>query len=483
MGHTRVAPLCAALLALTAVAYLPLWGNDFINYDDPLYITDNPEVQAGLSGAGCCWAWTNGDAPYWLPLTWLSLQCDAHFFSSRGPEGEMVLSPAAFHGVNLAWHAAGTLLLFAVWYRLTGARWRSFLVAALFAVHPMHVESVAWATERKDVLSGFFGALTLWAYVRYRERPGRARYLGVAAAYTLSLLAKPMLMTLPFVLLLLDYWPLGRWAPGRGRAALGRLVGEKVPLFVLAVTSALITIASREHHGALVSVSDVSLSSRLGNALTAYGWYLSATFWPTRLAILYPHPYENWSAARALAGVGCLLALTALAVWQARRRPWLLVGWLWFVGMLVPVIGLAQGGTQAWADRFSYWPHVGLFVAVVWGLGELAERVRVPRLARATAGALALGALAALTWAQVGHWRNSVTLWERALAVTTDNDRAHQYLADCYGKQGRREEAHAHLAAAARIQGARLRAAFGQAPPGPVSQNSKAWWPQAGTSR
>jgi hypothetical protein len=480
MGHPRLAPLCAALLALTAVAYLPLAGNDFVNYDDPFYVTDRPEVQAGLSGRGFCWAWANGAAPYWLPLTWLSLQFDAHFFSTRGPDGEVVLSPAAFHGENLAWHAAAALVLFAAWYRLSGACWRSFLVAALFAVHPMHVESVAWATERKDVLSAFFGALTLWAYVRYADRPGTKRYLAVLAAYLLSLLAKPMLMTLPCALLLLDYWPLRRWAPGRGRAALGRLVREKAPLFALAAASALITLAAREQHGALVSTSEVPLSARLGNALTAYGWYLSATFWPSGLAALYPHPYENWSAARALAGAGCLLGLTALALWQGRRRPWLLVGWLWFVGTLLPVIGLAQGGAQAWADRFSYWPHVGLFVAVAWGAAELAGRVRLPRPLAAAAGAVALAALAALTWVQVGYWRDSVTLWERAVAVTTDNDRAHQFLAISYQKAGRPEEAMSHLEAAARIQHRRLRLAAGQTA---GAQTSKAWTPQAGTSR
>jgi hypothetical protein len=257
---------------------------------------------------------------------------------------------------------------------------------------------------------------------------------------------------------------------------------EKVPLFALAAGIAVLTTVAREQTGAPVPWDTLPLSARLANALTAYGWYLSATFWPTRLAILYPHPYENWSAARALAGAGCLLTVTALALWQGRRRPWLLVGWLWFVGTLLPVIGLAQGGAQAWADRFSYWPHVGLFVAVVWGLGEWAERVRIPRLARATAGALALGALAALTWAQVGHWRNSATLWERALAVTTDNDRAHQFLAHSHLKEGRTEEAQSHLAAAVRIQRGRLGVARTQAL-GPVSQTSKAWWPQAGTSR
>ena len=280
--------------------------------------------------------------------------------------------PAAFHGQNLAWHAASALLLFGLWQRLTGARGRSFLVAALFAVHPMHVESVAWAIERKDVLSVFFGVLTLWAYARYLDRPGWKRYLPLGTAFLLSLLSKPMLITLPFVLLLLDYWPLRRTAPPR------RLVWEKAPLFALAALFAVVTVVLRFEHGALVSLDDVPLLSRVANALTAYGWYLSTTFYPARLAALYPHPYDHWSPAAALAGAAALLSLTALSVWQARRRPWLITGWLWFVVALVPVIGLAQGGKQAWADRFSYWPHIGLFVAVVWGLGECVERCASP---------------------------------------------------------------------------------------------------------
>jgi hypothetical protein len=250
----------------------------------------------------------------------------------------------------------------------------------------------------------------------------------------------------------------------------------------LAAASALITLGERERHGALVELGAVPLSARLANALTAYGWYLSATFWPTKLAILYPHPYRNWSAAQALAGAACLLSLTGLALWQARRRPWLLVGWLWFVGALLPVIGLAQGGAQAWADRFSYWPHVGLFVAVSWGLGELAERVRLPRPARAAATTLLLGALAALTWVQVGYWRNSTTVWEHALAMTEDNDRAHQYLAQAYRHEGCAEEADLHIAEAFRIQRARLRGAARQGPAA-ASRTSNTWQPQAGTSR
>jgi hypothetical protein len=360
------------------------------------------------------------------------------------------------------------LLLFAMWYRLTGAPWRSFLVAGLFGVHPMHVESVAWAMERKDVLSGFFGILTLWLYVRYRERPGPVRYLGMVAAFVLSLMAKPMLITLPFVLLLLDYWPLRRFGAAAGsvepaswpvqkRAPLGWLVLEKMPMFAVAGAAAALTLELREQHGALVSLGALPLSERLPNALTAYGWYLGATFWPVRLAVLYPHPRGDWSVAGTLMGAGILLSVTALCLWQRRRRPWLICGWLWFVGTLVPVLGLAQGGAQAWADRFSYWPHIGLFAAVVWGLEEVVERFRVPALVSATVGAVVLASLAGLTWVQVGYWRDSVTLWEHAVAATTDNHLAHQRLSVSYRREGREEEADYHLHEGYRIEVERRR--------------------------
>ncbi len=437
--------LCAALLGLTAAAYLPLWDNEFVDFDDEPYIVANPGVSAGLTWSGLSWAWTNDTVPYWMPLTWLSFQFDAHCFSTRDAQGQAVLSPAAFHGQNLAWHAASVLLLFGLWLRLTGARWRSFLIAALFAVHPMHVESVAWAIERKDVLSVFFGLLTLWAYVRYLEKPGWKRYLPLGTAFLLSLLSKPMLMTLPFVLLLLDYWPLRRTSlGGPSSATFRRLLREKVPLFALAALFAIMTLASRFDHGALVSLDDVSLTARAANALTAYGWYLFRTFAPVRLAVLYPHPNGNWSPPAALAGAGALLSLTALSLWQARRRPWLIAGWLWFVATLVPVIGLAQGGKQAWADRFSYWPHIGLFVAVVWGLGELVERCRIPARLAGVVAALVLGCLGALTWFQVGYWRNTPALWQHALAVTEDNLMAQQNLADYYRNRGQLEEAEPH---------------------------------------
>jgi tetratricopeptide (TPR) repeat protein len=456
MLRIGVLPLCALLLILTVAAYLPLWKNEFVDFDDELYITTNPPVARGLTWSGFRWAWTTYHGRYWMPLTWLSLQVDAQLFSTRSLEGQWLPSSVAVHGQNLFWHAASVLLLFVLLDRLTRARWCSFVVAALFAVHPMHVESVAWAAERKDVLCVFFGLVTLWLYTRWTARPGWLGYLAMTAAFAASLLAKPMLLTLPFVLLLLDYWPLGRLAAGTGgdkpRRSLAWLVLEKVPLLALAAVVGVITMVGRERSDAVVPLSVLPLSARLANAFTAYGWYVARTFWPTDLAVLYPHPYRDWSAGAALAGGLTVLALTGLAVWQARRRRWLIVGWLWFAGTLVPVLGLAQGGEQAWADRFSYWPHVGLFIAAAWGLGELLERWRVGAWVRGAAGTLCLACLAALTWVQVGYWRNSAVLWERALAVTRDNDVAHLHLGYYYLQQDRLYKAHSHFAEAVRIR-------------------------------
>jgi tetratricopeptide (TPR) repeat protein len=455
--------LCAALLALTAVAYLPLWQNEFVDFDDELYITQNPQVQQGLNWSTFAWAWTTAHGKYWLPVTWLSFQFDAHFYSTRGPHGERLLSPAAFHGQNLVWHAASVLLLFALWRRLTGARWRSFLVAALFAVHPMHVESVAWATERKDVLSVFFGLVTLWAYLRYLARPGWRSYLGVVAAYLVSLLSKPMLITLPCVLLLLDYWPLRRmfagtaapptaWGPPAAPVSFTRLVVEKLPLFVLAAVVGIITAAVRQQTGAALPLGALPLSARLANAAAAYGWYLATTLWPVGLGVFYPHPFGNWAVLPVLAGAGALLVLTGVSAWQARRRPWLVVGWLWFVGTLAPVIGLVQGGEQAWADRFTYWPHLGLFVALSWEMGEAVRRWRIPAGVSGALAALVLGSLGVLTWIQVGYWHDPVSLWHRALAVTRDNHRAHVALGKWLLERGRFDRAGSHFAEAVRLQ-------------------------------
>lgn len=470
--------LYLGLATLTVVAYLPVWKNDFVDYDDLRLIRENPNVTAGLTWSSCCRVWKPDPAaaPYWMPITWLSFQFDAHFFSTRTPAGERILSPAAFHGHNIFWHTASVLLLFGFFQRLTARKWPSFLIAALFAVHPMHVESVAWAIERKDVLSGFFGVLTLWAYLRYVEKPGWRRYAAVAAALLLSLLAKPMLITLPLVLLLLDYWPLQRMRLSRdrpgvettplphgrgsvwagGRSSVAGLLLEKLPLFVIAAVIAVVTLTMRAQRGTLVSLNTISLSSRFATALTGYNWYLVSTFCPWHLGILYPHPHNNWSMRSAALGAATMLACTLLAWQQRRRRPWLIVGWLWFVGTLLPVIGFAQGGMQAWADRFSYWPHIGLFLAVVWELAAWVERLGVHALVCRLAAAAMLGCLTCLTWGQVQTWRDTPTLWQHALSVTGDNDEAHKHLGDYYQRQGHQELSAAHLREAVRIQRKRL---------------------------
>jgi hypothetical protein len=456
--------LSGILLALTVGAYIPLWQNDFVDFDDDNYITENPRVRDGLSASSIWWSVTNCESPYRMPVTWISLQFDAHFFSDRSSEGAIRLSPQAFHGHNLFWHACCVLMLFALWRRLTGSQWRSFLVAALFAVHPMHVESVAWAIERKDVLMCFFGLVAIRAYVWYVEKPGVFRYGVTTLAFVLSLLSKPMLMTLPIVLLLLDYWPLRRLdTVRRGNDPSGgddlprlpprKLLIEKLPMFTLGMMVVAILTESRSG----TTLVDLPVLDRAVNALAGYGWYVSATIWPSGLAVLYPHPRDEWTWSTVIMGAGLLTTVSALAVWRARRWPWPFVGWFWFVGTLLPVIGLAQGGAQAWADRFSYWPHIGLFVALVWGLDCVARQLKLPRLVVGTISMSALMVLAAITWSQLAYWKNAISLWERALSVTTNNAPAHERLSSQYRKVGRETEALEHTEEAARIRFNRIR--------------------------
>jgi tetratricopeptide (TPR) repeat protein len=400
-----------ALVAFTV--FSPAQGNGFVNLDDPIYVVQNPEVRPGLSWRGIQWAFTTFDAANWHPLTWLSLQLDATW--SRKPDGE--LDPGGFHLTSVLLHAASTALLFLALRSLTVAVWRSAAVALLFAVHPLRVESVAWVAERKDVLSVFFGLLALWAYAEYARGPDVRRYLLVTAAFVASLLSKPMLVTLPFLLLVLDWWPLGRARTARDWL---RLATEKLPLFALAAASSVVTYYAQKAGEAVRDLEHFSLPARAGNAACAYAAYLVKTVWPSGLSVFYPHPYYDFGSGSGrrvaeVAGSAVLLAaLTAGAAAMRRRAPYLLAGWLWFLGTLVPVIGLVQVGKQAYADRYTYFPQIGLLLAVCWGVAAL-TRAR-PRVAAWAAAAAAL-ALAGVTLVQLQTWKNSRSLWEHAFAA------------------------------------------------------------------
>ena len=410
--HRRPLLLAAALALLTLAAFLPSLENGFVNLDDGFYVTGNPMVKRGLTGEGFAWAWTANVANNWHPLTVLSHMLDCTLFG---------LHAAGHHGTSLLLHVANVLLLFEVLRRMTGAPWRSAAVAGLFAVHPLHVESVAWVAERKDVLSAFFWILAMGAWSRYARQPSIGRYLLVALMMALGLMAKPMVVTLPFALLLLDVWPLER-------PRTGWLMVEKLPLLALSAVASLVTL--RYQTTSLVPLEVLPWHVRLANAAISYGVYLGKTILPRKLAVFYPIPIEI-SAWKAVGAAALLLVLTALAVWKARKAPWLLVGWLWFLGTLVPVIGLVQVGRQAMADRYTYIPSIGLFLAVCWGLPELSAISESRRWRTALAGAtvLILLVLTAATRAQVRHWSNGVTLFRHALAVTRGNYVAHEALA------------------------------------------------------
>jgi len=489
--------IVALLLALVTLAiYGPTVRHDFINYDDGGYIYRNPQVQAGLTKTGLIWALTAFTESNWHPLTWLSHMLDCQLFGLR---------PGWHHLVSVLFHVANSILLFWVLKRMTAAPWRSAMTAALFALHPMHVESVAWAAERKDVLSTLFWMLTMGAYARYAEHSGMTRYLPVAAFLALGLMSKPMLVTLPLVLLLLDYWPLARIRVGKGAASarqrsgspakeaergksLGRLVVEKLPLLVLAIGSCLVTVVAQSAGGALTPVERLSLHDRVANALMAYLKYIGMAFWPAGLAVYYPYP----TALPAWQWIGAAMTLavvSAVVLWQRRRRRYLLGGWLWFLGTLVPVIGVVQVGTQAMADRYTYIPYVGLFLAVVWGLAELAAARELhslnvgrggrprPDRRRAEPGvahpgvvgwfrsqgvlplrmgiiAMSIAAVfgcAVTAWFQVSCWRNSITLFEHSLEVTAGSDVAQDSLGLALMAQRRPKEAIMHYREALRI--------------------------------
>jgi Flp pilus assembly protein TadD len=437
-GPARWASL--ALIVLNVAIYAPVAHHEFVTWDDPQYIINNPHISHGLTWQDISWALSSGYASNWHPLTWWSHMLDVQLFG---------LNAGPHHLTNMLLHIANTLLLLAVLHQMTGALGRSAFVAALFAVHPLHVESVAWIAERKDVLSTLFWMLTLLAYVRYVRQPRVTRYLAVFALLALGLMAKPMLVTLPFVLLLLDVWPLKRIGPQTDATEVVRLLREKLPLLVLAGASGLITVLVQRKGGAVAPVDALPLTFRLQNALVSYVAYVGKMLWPVHLAAVYPYPRSiptAWVAASAIA----LIAASVAALRAARRRPYLAVGWFWYLGTLVPVIGLVQVGSQAMADRYTYIPLVGLFLVVAWGVPDLLDRWPAGRRALPIAAAFVILGCLVTARVQVQYWRDSQALWQHAVDVTTDNFIAQDGLGVAFATQGRGKEAIAHFAEAVR---------------------------------
>ena len=439
------------LIFVTLVVFHQLPSHDFINLDDDILVYENPHVHGGLNKEGIAWAFTTFEAYNYHPLTWLSHMLDCQLFGLR---------PGMHHLTNLLFHLMNTALLFLVLRRMTGTLWRSGCVAALFALHRLHVESVAWIAERKDLLSAFFWLLTMWAYARYAERPGLNRYLPVLLFFSLGLLSKPMVVTLPFVLLLLDFWPLGRMQfhqagtdsrPLDSKVSVFRLFWEKIPLFALAAISIVVTFAAQQQGGALKSLESFPLTTRIANALIAYVSYIGKMIWPHNLAVYYPYSESvpMWQAAGAAL---TLICLTVLLLWTARRRPYLAVGWLWYLGTLVPVIGLVQVGSQAMADRYTYLPLVGLFIALAWGVPSLFAGWQHRQSILATLATILLVSFTVCTWLQLRHWQNSITLFQHTLQVTTNNHFAHNNLGVALAHNGRLNEAISHYSEALRLK-------------------------------
>ncbi len=424
--------IAGALVALIAVAYAGVGGHAYVNLDDDVYVTRNPWVRNGLDWASVRWAFTTVHEAYWIPLTWLSLMLDCGLFGLHA--GAHLLE-------NVALHALDSVLLYALLVTTTGAVWRSAWVAALFALHPAHVESVAWVSQRKDVLSTLFWMLATLAYVRYTRRPSVGRYVLVALLLALGLLAKPMLVTLPLTLLLLDLWPLDRRARG-----LATLVLEKVPLFALSAAASAITLLTQGGAGAVRALASLPLGDRVANALVNYVLYLGKLVWPAPLAVFYPlHPADFAFAAAAAV---LLAGMSAFVLVTARRAPYLAFGWIWFLVTLLPVVGVVQVGGQQIADRYTYLPSIGIFVMAAWGVHDL---LGTRRAATAIAGAGTIAAALLLTRHQVPRWQDSITLFSHAIAVTDGNFLAQNNLGEALAEAGRADEAASHYLEAARL--------------------------------
>ncbi len=448
--YRREILVCFFLIIATLSVFGQVRSHDFVNYDDNTYVTENSNVQAGLGPKNIVWAFTTTYANFWHPLTWFSHMLDCRLFG---------LNPGMHHLSSLMFHIINTILLFLVLRAMTGSIWRSAFVAVLFALHPLHVESVAWVSERKDLVSTLFWLLTMGSYLWYIRHPGINRYLPVLFFFVMGLMAKPMLVTLPFVLLLLDYWPLNRirfGRPGmpaeasRQESTVSRLILEKLPFFILTAAFCAVAFIAQQKGGATGSLETYPVGVRITNAFVSYVGYIGKMIWPHNLAVYYPHPMalQLWQAF----GAGLLLVcVSMLSIREARRRPYLIVGWLWYIGTLVPVIGLVQLGSHAMADRYTYVPFIGLFVIVAWGVPEITARWRRSSTILALFAGTVILAMMICSWNQVRHWQNSITLFSHAVAVTSNNLKAYNNLGTAYLDKGNTDKAASSLSAAVNI--------------------------------
>jgi Tfp pilus assembly protein PilF len=439
--------LYAALALATFIAYEQVRHNNFVDYDDTVYVSENPQVLRGLTGESISWAFTTRLSANWHPLTWLSHMLDCQLFGAN---------VGWHHLTSLLLHIANTLLLFWVLKKMTDALWPSLFVAAAFALHPLHVESVAWVAERKDVLSGLFWMLTIACYIRYTEQPSIKRYLLVFVVFALGLMAKPMLVTLPFVLLLLDYWPLGRFQfehqSKHQKWLAWHLIREKIPLFALVAASSIVTYVVQQSEGAMEIGKSYPLSLRISNAAVSYVVYIGKLIYPRGLAVLYPYPVDGLPAWQPIVSLLILAGVSAGVIYTAKRYRYLAVGWLWYLGTLVPVIGLVQVGDQARADRYTYLPSVGLFIMVAWGAVALAAKLRYRKIALGICAGIVLAIFLICTRLQVRYWQNSFTLFERTLSATENNYIMHHNLGLALQSQTRLDEAISHYRQALQLK-------------------------------
>jgi len=442
--------ICLFLVFATLTVYRQILYYEFIDLDDYEYVAENQTVQNGLTLKNIAWSFTTTLTGNWHPLTWVSHMLDCQIFG---------VNPGWHHFTNLIFHTANGLLLFFLLRKMTGDLWQSGFVAAVFALHPLQVESVAWIAERKNLLSTFFGVVTLWGYVAYIEKPNVIKYLSVFLFFSLGLMSKPMLVTLPFVMLLLDLWPLSRLQlESSGDSPIPKpginifyLVKEKLPFFALVTASSVVTFIVQKKGGAVGSLEMISMKGRIANALVSYVGYIGKIIWPNKLAILYPHPVDFpwWKTTGSFA---LLVAITVFVIRNVKLRPWLSVGWFWYLGTLVPVIGLVQVGVQAMADRYAYVPMIGLLIMIAWGVPSLLERQQRKKIGLALITAVILSLCMTTTWFQSMYWKNSIILFQHTLNVTRNNYLPHNNLGVALANRGRIDEAVEHYRESLRIK-------------------------------